>query len=585
MTPPYRGRIRLDWRHAATWCALLLALGACRPPALTPRDGRLPVEGGSVFYRVLGTGKGTPVVLLHGGPGYTSHYLEPLARALGKDRPVIVYDQLGSGRSDRVTDTALLHTGRFVRELDSLRRALHLDRIHLYGHSWGSMLALEYLATTPAGIVSVTLASPLITSAAWARDGQMLLKTMPDSIQRIVAAHEAAGTTASQQYQNASLEYMKRYVFGMEPPFPAEVDSAMAGFSPFVYETMWGPSEFNPTGSLKHFDRSAVLKELQMPVLFTVGRQDEAVPETIQRFAQGVPNARVRVFERSAHMAMLTERDVYADAVRAFLRAAETGSATPTQTVQYRSPAGVEYRAQSDTGPIARAQAALAADSTNVDLLIRLGIAQSGARQFREAIQTFSRGLARAPENAMLYRWRGHRYLSVRELDRAEADFARGLALDSANYGIWYHLGVVRFVRGDFDGAATAFARAQPRAPDAGELAGATDWLWMSLARAGRQAEGDAMLRTRPDSLPTTNAYRQRLRLYRGEIGPDSVLTPADTADVAVATLSYGVGNWYLVRGDTTQARRWFERAVASGGWPAFGFIAAEAELRRLRTR
>ena len=570
---------------AAVWLALVLALGVCRPPALTPRDGRLPVEGGSVFYRVIGTGHGTPVVLLHGGPGYTSHYLEPLARALGNDRPVIIYDQLGSGRSDRVTDTALLHTDRFVRELDSLRRALHLDRIHLYGHSWGSMLALEYLATKPAGIVSVTLASPLITSAAWASDGQTLLKTMPDSIQRIVAAHEAAGTTASQQYQDASLEYMKRYVFGMEQPFPSEIDSAMAGFSPLVYETMWGPSEFTPTGSLKYFDRSAVLKELRMPVLFTAGRHDEAVPATVQRFAREVPNARVRVFERSAHMAMLTEREAYADAVGAFLRAAETGTATTSQTLQYRSPAGVEYRAQSDTGPIARAQAALDADPANVDLFIRLGIAQSGARQFREAIQTFSRGIAIAPENAMLYRWRGHRYLSVRELDRAEADFARGLALDSANYGIWYHLGVVRFVRGDLAGAATAFARAQPRAPDAGELAGATDWLWMSLARAGRQAEGDAMLRTRPDSLPTTNAYRQRLRLYRGEIGPDSVLTAADTADVAVATLSYGVGNWYLVRGDTTQARRWFERAVASGGWPAFGFIAAEAELRRLRTR
>ena len=93
------------------------------------------------------------------------------------------------------------------------------------------------------------------------------------------------------------------------------------------------------------------------------------------------------------------------------------------------------------------------------------------------------------------------------------------------------------------------------------------------------------MLDRRPDSLPTTNAYAQRLKLYRGLIPADSVITPADTADVQVATLNYGVGNWYLVRGDTAQARRWFERAVASGGWPAFGFIAAEAELRRLRPR
>ena len=253
------------------------------------------------------------------------------------------------------------------------------------------------------------------------------------------------------------------------------------------------------------------------------------------------------------------------------------------QTVQYRSPAGVVYRAQVDTGPVARARAV--ADSTSAELLTQLGIRQAAFWQFREAILSFTRAIALTPRNAMLYRWRGHRYLSVRELDRALADFARGLALDSANYGIWYHLGVVRFVRGDFNGAAAAFARAQPMAPDAGELAGATDWLWMSLARAGRRAEADAMLARRPDSLETTNAYRQRLRLYRREIGPDSVLTAADTAGVAVATLSYGIGNWFLVSGDTARARQWFQRAVASGGWPAFGFIAAEAELRRLRRR
>ena len=273
-------------------------------------------------------------------------------------------------------------------------------------------------------------------------------------------------------------------------------------------------------------------------------------------------------------------------AVVACLFAGTLASTTAgAQSVQYRSAAGVRYRAQSDTGPIARAQAALAADPTNVDLIIKLGIAQSGARQFREAIRTFSRGIALHPDNALLYRWRGHRYLSTRQFDKAQKDFDRGLALDSTVYGIWYHLGVLRFVRGDFAGAAEAFARAQPRAPDAGELAGATDWRWMSLARAGRRAGADSMLATHPDSLPTTVAYRQRLRLYRGELGPDAVITPADTDDVSVATLSYGIGDWYLVQGDTAQARRWFERSVASGGWPAFGFIASEAELRRLASR
>jgi tetratricopeptide (TPR) repeat protein len=144
-------------------------------------------------------------------------------------------------------------------------------------------------------------------------------------------------------------------------------------------------------------------------------------------------------------------------------------------------------------------------------------------------------------------------------------------------------LGVVQYLRGDFAEAAASFAKAQPIAPDAGELAGSTDWLWMSLSRAGRGAEAKAMLDRRPDSKPVTNAYTRRLQLYRGEIGPEAVLTPADTDDVQVATLAYGLGNWYLLRGDQAEARRWFERSVQSGGWHAFGFIVSEVELRRLR--
>lgn len=252
------------------------------------------------------------------------------------------------------------------------------------------------------------------------------------------------------------------------------------------------------------------------------------------------------------------------------------------QTVQHRSAGGITYRSLPDTGAVARAERALREDPRNVQRFIQLGVAQAGARQMREAVQTFTRALAVAPNDPMLYRWRGHRHLSVRELDAAMADLTRGYGLDSTNYGILYHLGVLRFVRGDFNAAADAFARAQRRAPDGGELAGATDWLWMSLQRAGRASEAVAMLARRPDTLPVANAYAKRLRLYRGEIGPEALFAPADTGDVDIATLSYGLGNWYLVRGDTVRARAQFERSTSSGGWPAFGFIASEAELARL---
>ena len=255
-----------------------------------------------------------------------------------------------------------------------------------------------------------------------------------------------------------------------------------------------------------------------------------------------------------------------------------------TPSVQYRSPTGVEYRSLPDTAAMKDARAALDADPKNIARIIDLGVAESGARQFREAIATFTRGLEIEPNNALLLRWRGHRYLSVREFDRAFADLTRGSQLDPTIYGNWYHLGVVQFVRGDFAAAAESFAKAQPLAPDAGELAGSTDWLWMSLSRAGRAAEAKAMLDRRPDNKPVTNAYTRRLQLYRGEIGPADVLTAADSEDVQIATLAFGLGNWHLVRGEKAQARAAFERAVqASGGWPGFGFMAAEAELRRLK--
>lgn len=256
------------------------------------------------------------------------------------------------------------------------------------------------------------------------------------------------------------------------------------------------------------------------------------------------------------------------------------------QSVQYRSPAGVEYRSQQDAGAVARAQQALAANPKDLNLIVALGTAQAGVRDMRGAVVTFTKGLEAHPNNALLYRWRGHRHLSLREFDAALADFASGLKTDSTVYGIWFHLGIVKFVRGDFNGAADAFTHAQPRAPDAGELAGSTDWLWMSLSRAGKHAEAQAMLDRKPDSLKVADpeyAYVKRLRMYRGQVKPEALITTTDTADVQQATLNFGLGNYYIVKGDTAHAKQAFERAVRSGGWPGFGFIVSEAELKRLK--
>jgi tetratricopeptide (TPR) repeat protein len=254
-------------------------------------------------------------------------------------------------------------------------------------------------------------------------------------------------------------------------------------------------------------------------------------------------------------------------------------------TMQYQARNGVEHRALADSGPVARAASARASDPRNVELIIAQGLAQAGMRQYREAISTFSDGLRIAPSNVLLYRWRGHRYISTGQYDRAVADLARGFALDTANYDVLYHLGAAHFIRGEFSDAADAFSRAQKLAPNPNEVAGSTDWLWMSLSRAGRKDEAQRALAPITDSLRITSAtaYMQRLRLYRGVSTPEQVIASGDTTAVQRSTLAYGVGNWYLTRGDTVNAKMWFTRAVDAAGWPAFGFLAAEQELKRLK--
>src|SRR5262245_35160138 len=158
------------------------------------------------------------------------------------------------------------------------------------------------------------------------------------------------------------------------------------------------------------------------------------------------------------HRAALLSIIAAAITLRPALDAGQSGG----QSVQYRSPEGVEYRSLPDTDAVKNARAAFDAAPRNIVRIIDLGVAQSGARQFREAIATFTRGLEIEPDNALLLRWRGHRYLSVREFDRAFADLTRGGAIDSTIYGIWYHLGVVQYLRGDFADAAASFAKAQP---------------------------------------------------------------------------------------------------------------------------
>lgn len=290
---------------------------ACSDSGLTSHEGYIEVEGGKVWYQIAGSGSATPLLLLHGGPGAPSVYLRPLER-IAVDRPVIFYDQLGAGRSPAPADRSLWTVERFVDELAEVRAALGLDEVHILGHSWGSMLAMDYMLTQPEGVKSLIFASPALNVDRWAEDAKELLKAMPEETRALIEQHQSEGTTDAPEYQEAVMAYYRMYLSRSDPWSP-HLLAAFEGFNTELYGYMWGPSEFMATGTLKDYNREADLPKLDLPVLFTTGRHDEATPETVQHFQSLVPGAELRVFEDSAHMTMLDEPDTYAEAIRAFL--------------------------------------------------------------------------------------------------------------------------------------------------------------------------------------------------------------------------------------------------------------------------
>ncbi len=302
-----------------THIALAAALAGCHGKQARPGEGYAIVPGGRVWYRVVGQGPGTPLVVLHGGPGAPSYYLESLAR-LGAERPVVFYDQLGAGRSDQPADTTLWRIERFMAELDSLRRHLGLREIHLLGHSWGGSLAIDYLLAKPAGVRSVILASPLVSTARWLADADTLIATLPDSVRKVIAVNESAGTYLAPAYQAAVEVYYGRFLTLRGGP---EADNTLADLNVGLYNYMWGPSEFTATGTLRSYDRTSRLRELDLPVLYTAGEFDEARPATIEYFRSVTPGARFALIPASAHMTSVDAPEAFANTVSRFLRDVE----------------------------------------------------------------------------------------------------------------------------------------------------------------------------------------------------------------------------------------------------------------------
>ncbi len=309
--------------------AAAVLLAACAPAQPLPEDGFVRVPGGRVAFQVKGAaGAAVPVLMIHGGPGGTSCGFAGYMGALANARPVVLYDQLGSGNSDRMTDLqrdAVLP--RFVEEVKAIRTRLGLKEVHLVGHSWGATVALEYLLTArPEGVKSVSFVGPLISTPMWIEDARLLVTQLPAENQKAINDAVAAGKYDSPDFNRANEVFLKNFgrrtVPAKDAP-PTPCASTPVRSNKALYEYMWGPSEFVSTGTLRDYDRSSRLHELKLPTLFMVGEYDEARPATMLKFQAMVPGSVVKVLPDAGHGSFVDQTAAYNATLADFMAAAE----------------------------------------------------------------------------------------------------------------------------------------------------------------------------------------------------------------------------------------------------------------------
>ena len=255
---------------------------------------------------------------------------------------------------------------------------------------------------------------------------------------------------------------------------------------------------------------------------------------------------------------------------------------------------------------LAQAEKDLAARPNDVDAIIWVGRRLGYLWRYQDAIAAFSKAIALEPGNPRPYRHRGHRYISIRQFDRAVADFEKAVSLikgtpdeiepdgapnafnkprSTLQFNIWYHLALAHYLKGDFEKARAAYDECMKVSTNDDLLVATADWMWMTLMRLNRPADAARLLaRITPKMEILENAsYHRRLLMYKGIERPEALLDPANADPLTIATQGYGVGNWYLVTGNAARAREIFQSVVAGPHWSAFGYLAAEADLQRLK--
>ena len=292
---------------------------------MTAAEGFIDVPGGKVWYKRVGRPQAIPLLVLHGGPGFCHDYLESL-EVLGDHREVYFFDQLGCGKSDIPTDDSLWTVDFYVEEVAVVAQALGLERYHLFGNSWGGMLAMAFVLDRHPPLVSLAVSNSPASMPRFLRDNLELKKELPQEIQESIDWHEANGFTKCPEYQAATALWYQKHICRMRP-WPAGLERSFAGVGLGPYETMLGPSEFNVTGNLKDWDVTERLHEIEMPTLFITGTYDEIRPAHVRDMHKRVTGSEFREYRNSAHLPFEEEPEAFMTDYRDFLDRAERAAA------------------------------------------------------------------------------------------------------------------------------------------------------------------------------------------------------------------------------------------------------------------
>ena len=285
-------------------------------------EGYVKVLGYWIFFKSFGEPKKGTILCLHGGPGGSHDSGIPMAKLSADGYRVILYDQLGCGKSDHPQNQGLYTVERYVEEVEGVRGGLGLDKIHLYGHSWGGFLNVAYGIKYSANLKSLLVSSgtssmPLCATEMWRLRGEL-----PKELQATLSRYEAEGDYFNDEYLEAVDQVYKRHLCRLDPWPPvvkSMIENKRMGWPGLVYKLMWGPNEFLPVGTIRYWDVTNQLHHINVPTLITCGRYDEVTPKNGEVLKQGIKDSKFVIFEKSSHSARIEEPEKYFDVYGGFL--------------------------------------------------------------------------------------------------------------------------------------------------------------------------------------------------------------------------------------------------------------------------